>query len=113
MIYADLHTHTAYSHGTGSIGEIYKEAKDKGLAYIGFSEHSPLPKGLNCSLYTGDLGAAFPLFVEDVALLKAMSGGPEALLGIELDWLPTRLSWMPPIPSTMFLAPFISWTDSP
>lgn len=94
MIIADLHTHSSYSHGTGQVGEIYKSARDKGLAYIGFSEHSPLPDGFSCSLYTGDLNAAFPLFAEDVASLKSNSNGTEALLGMELDWLPTRLSWM-------------------
>lgn len=94
MITADLHTHTHYSHGVGSVREIYRMAADMGLAHIGFSEHSPLPAGFSCHLYTGDLGAAFPLYAEDVALLKNMDDGPEALLGMELDWLPSRLSWM-------------------
>lgn len=94
MIIADLHTHTSYSHGTGTVVENYRVAADRGLAYIGFSEHSPLPQGFSCSLYTGDLGAAFPLYAEDVALLKKSRNGPAALLGMELDWLPTRLSWM-------------------
>ena len=41
MIKADLHTHTRYSHGANKPEDMYAAARDAGLAYIGFSEHSP------------------------------------------------------------------------
>ena len=37
----DLHTHTTYSHGKGSVGDNVKVALDKGLEYIAISDHGP------------------------------------------------------------------------
>ena len=38
---SDLHTHTRYSHGKGSIEDVVKAAIGKGLKCIGISEHGP------------------------------------------------------------------------
>lgn len=40
-IWADFHTHTKYSHGTGTIEENVYVALEKGLKAIGISEHGP------------------------------------------------------------------------
>ncbi len=40
-IIADYHTHTRFSHGTGTIEENVIEARKKGLKTIGISEHGP------------------------------------------------------------------------
>ncbi len=40
MVY-DLHTHTTYSHGTGSVEDNVRAAIDKGLSYIAISDHGP------------------------------------------------------------------------
>lgn len=37
----DLHTHTTYSHGKGSIEDNVREAFNKGLEYIAISDHGP------------------------------------------------------------------------
>lgn len=37
----DLHTHTTYSHGKGSVEDNVREAVDKGLEYIAISDHGP------------------------------------------------------------------------
>lgn len=78
----------------GTVWESYQKANQLALSHIGFSEHSPLPSGFNCPLYTGDLNLGFPLYAEDVALLKNGGYAPEPLLGMELDWLPSHLAWM-------------------
>lgn len=47
MILADLHTHTKYSHGGNTPDEMFAAAQAKGLAYMGFTEHSPRPVGFD------------------------------------------------------------------
>lgn len=96
MIRADLHNHTLASHGTASAEAMTAAARAAGLAWFGLSEHSPLPEGFRCALYKGDLARDFPRYAADVLRLKetAPSDGPHVLLGLELDWLPTRLAYM-------------------
>ena len=40
MLY-DLHTHTTYSHGTGSVEDNVRVALEKGLAFVAISDHGP------------------------------------------------------------------------
>lgn len=38
---ADYHTHTRYSHGTGTIGDNVRQAQKRGLEIIGIADHGP------------------------------------------------------------------------
>jgi putative hydrolase len=40
-VFADYHTHTKYSHGTGTILDNAKAAKEKGLEVLGIADHGP------------------------------------------------------------------------
>ena len=96
MIRADLHNHTLAAHGQDTVGDMYEAARKRHVDWYGFSEHSPLPPGYSCPLYKGDLNVTFPAYVEAVLALKdsARPGGPQVLLGMELDWLPVNMGWM-------------------
>jgi len=45
-LYADYHTHTTYSHGTGSIKENIEVAIKKGLKEIAISDHGPASRSI-------------------------------------------------------------------
>lgn len=95
MIRADIHMHTRISHGQATVAEMYEAAREAGLEYVGFSEHSPLPEGFSCRLYHDDFAANFPSYCEEVLALKQrQDGGPQVLLGIELDWIPANMDYM-------------------
>lgn len=90
MISADLHMHTYYSHGKNSPFEMHAAAERKGLALIGFSEHSPRPQSYDYSHeYRERLMSHFPDYIRDVTYLREKTrgqGGCEVLLGLEVDW---------------------------
>lgn len=93
MILADLHNHTRVSHGEASVAATWEAARKTPLAYFGFSEHSPLPPGYECPLYSNTLEKDFPLYIEEVYKLRTRKNATRALLGIELDWLPSSRAW--------------------
>lgn len=90
MISADLHTHTRYSHAADSPADMYAAATAAGLAYIGFSEHSPRPGAFTYRHeYRDKLIAHLPDYFREVRALRdnAKPGAPRALLAMEMDWL--------------------------
>ena len=56
----DLHTHTTYSHGKGSVEDNVKVAIDKGLEYIAISDHGP------GHLFYGIKRSEIPYFKKDI-----------------------------------------------
>lgn len=97
MITADLHNHTFASHGTADAATMLASGRAAGLQWFGLSEHAPLPPGFSCKLYTGDLTVEFPRLAAEVLRLREAGEkgpGPRVLLGMELDWIPSRLAYM-------------------
>ena len=97
MITADLHNHTLASHGTADAATMLASGRAAGLRWFGLSEHAPLPPGFHCALYTGDLNVEFPRYAAEALRLREAAekgAGPRVLLGMELDWIPSRLSSM-------------------
>ena len=43
MIAQDLHTHSDYDDGRGTLREVVEAAAEKGLVSIGLSGHTPMP----------------------------------------------------------------------
>lgn len=92
MISADLHLHTFYSHGRNSPQEMYQAAQDKGLALIGFTEHSPRPMSYDYkNEYREHLTAHFTDYIQAVSDLRVQPPATcNVLLGLEMDWLPAE-----------------------
>lgn len=64
MVY-DLHTHTTYSHGTGSVEDNVKVALEKGLEYVAISDHGPGHK------FYGMKRSDFPNLKKDIEKMTA------------------------------------------
>jgi histidinol-phosphatase (PHP family) len=95
-VVVDLHLHTRYSHGTADVETMYLAARSKGLAIIGFSEHSPRPDGFSYpSDYREKLVRGLPDYLRDVreTARRAAARGVEVLSGIEADYIRGREAW--------------------
>lgn len=78
MLY-DIHTHTTFSHGTGSIEDNVIVATMKGLKQIGISDHGP------GHLTYGIKRKNFPVMRAEIDRLKPLYPQIEILLGVEAN----------------------------
>ena len=85
----DLHTHTTYCDGKNTPEEMIEAAIAKGLCRIGFSGHSPSPRGEDYAMKPEEI----PTYIAEVrALAEKYKGRIEVLCGIEQD------VYSPPVP---------------
>lgn len=75
----DLHTHTTFSHGKGSIEDNVKAALSRGLKTVGISDHGP------GHVTYGVKSRNIPVMRSEVELLKPRYPEIEILLGIEAN----------------------------
>ena len=85
----DLHTHTTYCDGKHTPEEMIEAAIAKGLRRIGFSGHSPSPRGEDYAMKPDEIA---DYIAEVRALAKQYEGRIEVLCGIEQD------VYSPPVP---------------
>ena len=78
MIY-DIHTHTTFSHGKGSIEDNVKAALKKGLSTIGIADHGP--GHLTYGVKRKDL----PVMREEIRRLQPLYPDIQILLGVEAN----------------------------
>jgi putative hydrolase len=79
-ITADLHTHTVYSHGRGSIGDNVLAAYSRGLRAVGIADHGP------SHLFIGIKGVeAFRRMRREIEQYRRLFPGMEVLLGVEAN----------------------------
>ena len=79
MIYADLHTHTVYSHGKGTIEENYNAALRCGLTQLGISDH-----GLGHIMFNVKK-KEIAVMRQEIERINAMGKPTELYLGIEAN----------------------------
>ena len=80
MIFADYHTHTVYSHGTGTPEENVQAAIKRGLCAIAISEHGP-----GHLFYGVRLSHLIALRKEVDRLAEKYAGQIQVLMGIECN----------------------------
>ncbi len=79
-ITADLHTHTTYSHGRGTIEDNVRAALDRGLTAVAITDHGP------GHLFIGIRGmAAFMRMKQEIARLGRKYPGIDILFGVEAN----------------------------
>ncbi|MDR3225284.1 MAG: PHP domain-containing protein [Clostridiales Family XIII bacterium] len=82
-ITSDVHTHTVYSHGTGSIEDNVKAARAIGLKRIGIADHGPAHVGF------GVKRKRLPMMHREIERLRSAFPDIEILLGIEANIINT------------------------
>jgi putative hydrolase len=80
-ITADMHTHTVYSHGKGSIEDNVRAARSIGLKKIGIADHGPAHVGF------GVKRKRLPMMRSEVDRLKKEYPDTDIRLGIEANIL--------------------------
>ena len=84
MIKQDLHTHSDYDDGHGTLPEVVEAAAQKGLVSIGLSGHTPMPFENDWTM----TDEGYENYLREVpALIEKMRGRIEVLMGIEYDAL--------------------------
>lgn len=84
MIRQDLHTHSHYDDGHGSLLEVVEAAEQKGLVSIGLSGHTPMPFEND---WTMTEEGYRQYLKEGPAVIEKMRGRIQVLMGIEYDAL--------------------------
>ncbi|MBQ6261428.1 MAG: PHP domain-containing protein [Firmicutes bacterium] len=79
VISFDLHTHTTYSHGKGSIEDNAAAAAAAGLKTLGISDHGPGHRGFGLKM------SEIPNMRRDIEQAKKDHPGLEILLGVEAN----------------------------
>ena len=88
MISSDLHMHTLHSHARDTVADMFEAARSHGLAFAGFTEHSPRPEGYDYPVeYRDRLRQGFPIYAEEVRALQTPGQIPDVLFGMEVDWI--------------------------
>lgn len=83
MTFSNLHTHTKWSDGSGTVGETVEAAIAKGFTSIGISDHSIAPLGL----YLGIDGNSIAAYLSDIRAVAQKYGGQiEVYAGIENEF---------------------------
>lgn len=79
-IWADLHTHTRFSHGRGKIEDNVRQACSRGLKALAITDHGPASLGVGMSLTK-----KLPVARRDVESCRRRYTGVSVLLGIEAN----------------------------
>lgn len=87
-MWSSFHTHNDFCDGKGTIGDYFAKAKDLRLVSLGLSSHAPLPFHRTWSMKKENLDT----YLAAVSALKNNEGGPQVYTGLEVDFIPGKVS---------------------
>jgi histidinol-phosphatase (PHP family) len=87
-MWSNFHTHSDYCDGKGSIESYLDAARRMNVQSIGFSSHAPLPFPSVWCMKATDL----PLYLKQIESLKPRFPELEIYSGLEIDYIPERIS---------------------
>jgi histidinol-phosphatase (PHP family) len=87
-MWANFHTHSHYCDGKTGISELVEEARSCGVMSLGLSSHAPLPFERGWAMKRENLDA----YLRDVSSMKGRFGTVEVYAGLEIDYVPGRIS---------------------
>lgn len=87
-MWTNYHCHTNYCDGKKSVAEVVAEAKAKGMLAIGLSSHAPVPFETKWCMKQDRLDS----YLKDIADAGATSGSMQVFAGLEIDFIPGRVS---------------------
>ncbi len=87
-MWSNFHTHSNYCDGKSTLEEQIQQAKELDLLSLGFSSHAPVPFDCQWCMDQEKLG----LYLESIKKLKTTTKEIEIYAGLEVDYVPTRVS---------------------
>lgn len=87
-MWTNYHCHTGYCDGKKSIEEVVAAARSMGLIAIGLSSHAPLPFPAKWCMK----GEMLDVYLKEIAGARSKSGGIQVYAGLEIDYIPGRIS---------------------
>jgi len=84
-MWSNFHTHSNYCDGKGTFQQyLAKQA----VSSIGFSSHAPVPFQCKWCMKSDDL----PQYLSEINTLKKTAGSTEVYAGLEIDYIPGKIS---------------------
>ena len=87
-MYSNFHTHSHYCDGKGELSDYIKQAKQLGIKSLGFSSHAPVPFDCKWCMNITSLES----YLDEIELLKRNHAEIEIYAGLEIDFIPTKIS---------------------
>ncbi len=87
-MYTNFHTHSHYCDGKGEPSDYINRAKQLGVKALGFSSHAPVPFECKWCMNVTSLES----YLDEIELLKRNYSELQLYAGLEIDYIPTKVS---------------------
>ncbi len=87
-MYSNFHTHSHYCDGKGELSDYVNRANQLGVKSLGFSSHAPVPFECKWCMNITSLES----YLDEIDLLKRNHKEIELYAGLEIDYVPNKIS---------------------